>query len=326
MSGNEIISFLGKDWVELQSVIRRALSTDIDLLQKVNDKLYSRSGKQLRPMVSLLMAKTCSTDGAANSDSCRFAAAAELLHNATLLHDDVADASAIRRGMPTLSAEMGTTSAVLVGDYWLSSAVQTVLSATENMEVIRFFARTLSDLAKGEMIQLQNSMTGKTSQEDYFKVIYCKTASLFETAAVAGAISVSASRERVEAASQYASCLGTAFQIKDDILDYEGGEKLGKPMGVDLAEQKITLPLLGALQNAGRYENRIRKKVTEIHSHPEYVQEITRFVLENNGVEYASERLDEYVARAVDALEIFEDSPQKDYLVQIAQYNAYRTI
>ena len=326
MSGNEIITFLGKDWMELQSVIRGALSTDIGLLQKVNEKLYSRSGKQLRPMVSLLMARTCSAEGVANADSCRFAAAAELLHNATLLHDDVADASAIRRGMPTLSAEMGSTSAVLVGDYWLSSAVQTVLSATGNMEVIRLFARTLSDLAKGEMIQLQNSLTGKTSQEDYFKVIYCKTASLFETAAVSGAISVSASREQVEAARQYASCLGTAFQIKDDILDYEGGEKLGKPMGVDLTEQKITLPLLGAMHNAGKEERRIRKKVTEIHSHPEYAREVTRFVLENGGVEYASRRLDEYVQRAVDALEIFEDSPQKDYLVQIAQYNAYRTI
>ena len=326
MSGNEIISFLGRDWTELQRVIREALSSDIDLLQKVNDKLYSRAGKQLRPMVSLLMARACSADGCANSDSCHYAAAAELLHNATLLHDDVADSGTIRRGMPTLSAEMGETAAVLVGDFWLSKAVHTVLAASAEKNVIQLFARTLSDLAKGEMLQLQNAATGKTSEEDYFNVIYCKTASLFETAAVAGAVSVNASEQKVEAARKYASCLGTAFQIRDDILDYEGGERLGKPMGVDLAEQKITLPLLGAMYNAPSEEKAIRCKVSQIHNHPEYIGEITRFVLENRGVEYAAEKLDEYVDKAASALEIFDDSAQKDYLVQIVRYNSYRKI
>ncbi|MBQ0094046.1 MAG: polyprenyl synthetase family protein [Bacteroidales bacterium] len=326
MSGNEIISFLGKDWTELQRLIREALSSDISLLQKVNDKLYSRAGKQLRPMVSLLMARACSADGRANADSCHFAAAAELLHNATLLHDDVADSGTIRRGMPTLSAEMGPTAAVLVGDYWLSSAVNTVLAASSNIKVIRLFARTLGDLAKGEMLQLQNAATGNTTEEDYFKVIYCKTASLFETAGVSGAVSVNASEQKLEAARRYASSLGTAFQIRDDILDYEGGEKLGKPMGVDLAEKKITLPLIGAFYNAPAQEKAIRRKITRIHLHPEYVQEIHGFVLENGGVDYAAAKLDEYVERAVGALEIFDDSVQKDYLVQIAQYNSYRKI
>ncbi len=326
MSGNEIISFLGKDWTELQRVIREALSSDIGLLQKVNDKLYSRAGKQLRPMICLLMARACSADGRANSESCHFAAAAELLHNATLLHDDVADCGTIRRGMPTLSAEMGSTAAVLVGDYWLSSAVDAVISASSNIKVIRLFARTLGDLAKGEMLQLQNAVTGKTTEEDYFKVIYCKTASLFETAGVSGAFSVNASERYIEAARRYASSLGTAFQIRDDILDYEGGEKLGKPMGVDLAEKKITLPLIGAFRNAPAQENAIRRRITRIHLHPEEVKEIHRFVLENGGVDYAAGKLDEYVEKAVGALEIFDDSVQKDYLVQIARYNSYRKI
>jgi len=201
-----------------------------------------------------------------------------------------------------------------------------VLKANDHERVVQLFSKTLCDLAEGEIIQLQNSETCATGMDDYLKVIYCKTSSLFEASCLAGAFSVGADPKQEEAVKEYAVALGNAFQIKDDILDYYGGEALGKPMGADIRDRKITLPLLGAFVNAPSQEERIRALVRDVPSHPEYCESVKNFVLENGGVEYASRILDEYVRKAVKALEIFEDSPQKDYLAQIAGFNSSRQI
>ena len=326
MKGEEIRAFLGKDWTRVQELIRSALSSDIRLLNRVNREVLSRSGKQLRPMVSLLMAMACSQDGHVTESSLRYAAAAELLHNATIMHDDVADGSKTRRGAPTVSARIGERAAVLLGDFWLSRAVSEVMDASHHDNVARLFSKTLSDLSEGEMLQLQKSEDADTCEEDYYRIIYCKTVSLFEAASVSGAISVDATLERQEAAARYAGALGTAFQIKDDILDYQGGESLGKPMGVDIREGKITLPLLGAFRNAPSSERKIRKKLAGGGLSADDCERITAYVKDNGGVEYASSCLDRYILEAESALDIFEDSPQKDYLVQIAAFNAYRKV
>lgn len=326
MIGNQVKSFLGQDWEKVQQFIRCALDSEIELLNKVNSEVLSRAGKQLRPMVCLLMAKACSADGLLNEDSCRYAAASELLHNATLMHDDVADGSKIRRGAPSVSARIGANAAVLLGDFWLSKAVGEVLGAQYRAEVVQLFSKTLCDLSKGEMLQLQNAFEASTDEQDYLKVIYCKTASLFESACVSGALSVDASADAVAAAYSYANALGNAFQIKDDILDYQGGEKLGKPMGVDIREGKITLPLLGAFRNDPRQERKIRKALRQKETSPEFFDAVSSFVLANGGVEYASGVLDGFVRKAVSALDIFEDSQQKEYLVRIAEYNAFRNV
>lgn len=324
MSGSEIKTFLGKDWLRVQNLIRSALTSDIEILNKVNAEVLSRSGKQLRPMVCLLMAMACSAEGLANENSCRYAAASELLHNATLMHDDVADGSRMRRGAPTVSAKIGANAAVLLGDFWLSKAVQEIIKGDSYDSVVPLFSKTLCDLSEGEMLQLQKAVKADTCEEDYFRIIYCKTVSLFEAACVSGAHSVNASEEQMQAVYAYANALGTAFQIKDDILDYEGGEKLGKPMGVDVREGKITLPLLGAFVNAPGQEKRIRKMIRQNCADAAVCAEIMDFVRDNGGVTYASERLDGYVNKAVASLESFRDSMQKDYLAQIAGYNRYR--
>lgn len=326
MKGEEIISFLGKGWSEVQDKIRSALSSDIKLLNRVNREVLSRSGKQLRPMVSLLMAMACSQDGALNDGSFRYAAAAELLHNASLIHDDVADCSKIRRGAPTVSAKIGDNAAVLLGDFWLSKAVATVLAGKVHDGVLELFSKTLSDLAEGEMLQLQKSVDADTTEEDYYRIIYCKTASLFEAACVSGAISVCASKEHLAASVRYARALGAAFQIKDDILDFRGGDSLGKPMGVDLKEGKITLPLLGAFLNAPSKEKKIRKMLAGSSPSNDDCSFIMDYVIDNGGIEYASSCLDTYIAEARSALGIFEDSTQKEYLSQIVSFNAYREI
>lgn len=305
-------------------LVRGSLSSDIDLLRSTNSSILSHSGKQLRPMLCLLMARVCG-NGTANTDSERFAAASELLHNATLLHDDVADKSAMRRGFPTVASLLGPSAAVLVGDFWLARAVEMVIGTQHRDDVVKLFSRTLSDLSEGEMLQLQKAGEADTTEDDYYRIIYCKTGSLFSAACVSGAISAGASESYRKAAAGYACAMGKAFQIKDDILDYVGQEELGKPLGADLLERKITLPLLGAMANVSGSEY-VREMVRKVPSHPEYVHGIREFVFANGGIEYASSKLDGFVAEAVSALDAFPDSRDRDFLAQIASYNTSRTI
>lgn len=327
MDINGIREYLGKDWVDVTARIENILDSDIDLLNSTNASILSHSGKQLRPLLALVFARACSAEGISEA-TIRYAASAELLHNATLLHDDVADDSDQRRGVPTIRSLMGPSVSVLVGDYWLVKAMELILGDWEgDAGVIKIFSKTLSDLAEGEMLQLQKAQTGDTDENDYLRIIYNKTASLFEAACVSAAVSVGAPESFQNAARDYAVALGLAFQIKDDILDYEGTESVGKPLGVDILEQKMTLPLLGAMSNVSSDEEEIiRRKVAEIAEHPEYRDEIVSFVKANGGLEYAVRRLEEYIDDAVKALEVLPESYEKQYLVELAHYTGKRNM
>ena len=305
--------------------ISSALESDIDLLNSTNASILSNSGKQLRPLMALLFARACA-GGKANEATVRYAAAAELLHNATLLHDDVADDSDQRRGVPTIRSLMGPSVSVLVGDYWLVRALELILQdCSIDVRVIKIFSKTLSDLAEGEMLQLQKAQSGDTGMEDYLRIVYSKTASLFEAACVSAAVSVSASEAFEKAARDYAVALGVAFQIKDDILDYDGTESVGKPLGVDVLEQKITIPLIGAMVNAGPAEEaRVRALVKDVVGHPEHRDEIVSFVKENGGLDYAVAELNKYVQKAVQALAVLPDSYEKSALEELAYFTAKR--
>ena len=319
-----IKEYLGADWTAVSESIARMLESDISLLNATNESILAHSGKQLRPLLALMFARACA--GKVSEATVRYAASAELLHNATLLHDDVADDSDQRRGVPTIMSLMGPSVSVLVGDYWLVKAMELILGENDSdARVIRIFSKTLSDLAEGEMLQLQKAQRGDTSKEDYLRIIYNKTASLFEAACVSAAVSVCASERYEKAARDYAVALGIAFQIKDDILDYDGTESVGKPLGVDILEQKITLPLIGAMTNAGaEAQTRMRSLVKDIVEHPEYRDEVVKFVKENGGLDYAAAELDKYVALAVRALEVLPDSYEKDCLVELAHFTARR--
>ena len=326
MKRAEVIEYLGNDWIRCSERMDRALQSDINLLNRTNASILEHGGKKLRPMLSLLVARALSSeDGPLSEDSIRYATAVELLHNATLLHDDVADCSDTRRGVPTVMSLLGGTAAVLVGDFWLVRAVDEVLSAeSHKLEVIALFSKTLSDLAEGEMFQLQKAGSDDTTEEDYLRIIYSKTASLFVTACVSAAKSVDASPEEEEMLRRYAKALGIAFQIKDDILDYAGGD-LGKPVGQDLREQKITMPLLGALSKAAPEEQqRIRTLVHGAADHEENCPLVMDFVAEYDGLEYAQKRLEDYVREAVSALAPLKPSQARDYLVALAEYSARR--
>lgn len=326
MDIKDLKEYLGEDWKAVQKCITDSLSSDISLLNSTNESILFNSGKQLRPLLTLVMSRACSGGASANEATVRYAAAAELLHNATLLHDDVADDSDQRRGVPTIRSLMGPSVSVLVGDYWLVKAMDLILgSADSDVKIIRIFSKTLSDLAEGEMLQLQKAQSGDTDEQDYLRIIYNKTASLFEAACVSAAVAVGAAPRQQEAARDYAVALGLAFQIKDDILDYAGTASVGKPLGVDILEQKITIPLLGAFASASvEEEAEIRSKVAEIVAHPEYRDEIVEFVKRKGGLDYAVGRLEEYVKKACDALEVFPDSREKAFLKELAVFTARR--
>ena len=304
----------------VELLIDENLKSDIGLLDATNRSLRERPGKMLRPALAILSA---AATGGINEDSVRFAAAAELLHNATLLHDDVVDGATQRRGAPTVASLLSGRASVLIGDFWLVKCMQVVLSSRENSDrVIRIFAKTLSDLAEGEILQMEKAWKGDTSQEDYIRIIYCKTASLFEASAVAAAVSAGASESALEAIRNYAINLGLAFQIKDDIFDYASPEgEIGKPVGIDLLEQKITQPLLCALEKAGPQEEKtIRGMVRSIGENPSLAEKVRAFVLEKDGVSEAGQKLDFYIEKAISSLSSLSDSPEKSYLAVLARY------
>ena len=319
-----VIAYLGDDWTRTQSLIRSSLDSDIGLLNHINSYVLEHGGKQLRPVLSLLTARACG-DGRATDDSIRCAAAVEMLHNATLLHDDVADGSKVRRGAPTVASFLGASRSVLVGDYWLVKAETQVLAVGNRMpEILDMFANTLSLLAEGEMLQLEKASNCDTTEEDYLRIIRSKTGSLFETACLSAAVSVNAPEDVMDAVGDYARYLGLAFQIKDDILDYTGTD-IGKPVGVDIREQKITLPLLGALSrvDAARREE-IRGMVRDIAEHPGNASVLMDFVRDNDGLAYARERLAEYSAKAAQAASTLPSGPATDYLMEMAALMADR--
>lgn len=322
MLREEIIDFLGEDWKKLNDCIRESLHSDIRLLQAVNDDILSHGGKMLRPILSLLTARMVSGE-LIPDEAIKVAAATELLHNATLLHDDVADESTTRRGKPTLCSQIGPQAAVLVGDFWLAKAMDLVMNSPDMKPLSRIFSKSMTNLAEGEMLQLQKASGEKTEIKDYLRIIYCKTASLFETACESAALASHADKCQSEHIKKYAVALGIAFQIRDDILDYVGDASLGKPVGIDLREQKITLPLLCAMEGS-EMEDEIRNMIFSIHSHPKYCGQIRTFVFDRGGVEKAEQILEKYVDDSIDELDCFAPCASKDYLIRLARYNKAR--
>lgn len=296
------------------------------LLNKINEYLFTNGGKQIRPMFTLLIAKALR--GFCNDNVIRCAAAVEMLHTATLLHDDVADDASTRRGAPTVKALFSPTASVLVGDFWLSRVIDLIVRYCDK-EVIFCFSKCLEDLAEGEMIQMEKASTLETTEEDYIAIIYRKTASLFETAMKSAAICVDATPEEIEAVTGYACHIGISFQIMDDIFDYSPEMGTGKPAGLDILEKKITLPLFGAFKNAPEAEtealkSRIRAIGFDKEGDMTVVSDGTQFVRRYAGLEYAKKRLNEEVEAAIASLSILPSSQSKEYLVNLAELMACR--
>ena len=318
---NDLLAYLKPGLEQVETFIAAALRSDIELLNSTNCSLREHPGKMMRPMLALLVAGAAGPATPPPEDTYRYAATAELLHNATLLHDDVVDGAKERRGMPTVASLLGGSAAVLVGDFWLAKCLKLVLGGRrETYRVLGLFAQTIGYLTEGEMLQMQKATTADTTQEDYMRIIYGKTASLFESTAFSAAISVGASEEVIRAMGDYAVQLGLAFQIKDDIFDYsDEAQALGKPVGIDLREQKITQPLLCALETVPVEEQqRIRGLVTRISDNPSLADEVTAFVKARDGISRAIARMEQHIGKAVSILDILPESRDKDYLRKLA--------
>ena len=273
------------------NLFEKSLTHDYGLLAQVLDHIRQRAGKRMRPMLILLMAKHFG----GITDATQYAAVGlELLHTASLVHDDVVDDSAERRGQSSVNAEYNNKVAVLVGDYILSTALLNV-ALTDNQIIVKRLAELGRTLASGEILQLSNIQNTEISEDVYYDVIIQKTAALFEACCTIGALSAGGSNDDIEKASLFGRNLGIMFQIKDDIFDYSQSSEIGKPTGNDMAEGKLTLPVIYALNSTGNDNMRaLAMKVKDRTVTPEEITMLVDFTKKNGGIEYAEKRMNDF--------------------------------
>ncbi len=305
---------ISADFQEFQLKFQDALVHSDGLLSSALAHIRQRTGKQMRPMLTLLSAKNY---GEITEVTQYAAVALELLHTASLVHDDVVDESSERRGQPSVNASYNNKVAVLVGDYILSTCLLNV-SFTKNHRILYYLSQLGRTLAAGEILQLQNINSQQISEESYFQVIRQKTASLFETCSSMGALSVGASDDDVEKAKIFGHNLGTIFQIRDDIFDYFDSSEIGKPTGNDMREGKLTLPVIYAL-NHSDFEpmKALARKVKAGRINADEIAVLVEFTKRQGGIEYARQKMEEI---AEDAKRYISECVKPD--LQEA-YNAY---
>ena len=276
------------DFVQL---FEESLTHDDGLLSSVLAHIRQRGGKRMRPILILLMAKNF---GAISDVTQNAAVGLELLHTASLVHDDVVDESSERRGQASVNAEYNNKVAVLVGDYILSTALLRV-SLTDNQMIIQLLAELGRTLAAGEILQLSNIQNQEISEQVYYQVINQKTAALFEACAKVGALSAGASAEEVEAAAKFGQSIGIIFQIRDDIFDYFDSKEIGKPTGNDMTEGKLTLPVIYALQHSNLESmHTLAKKVKNGTINIDEIAVLVEFTKQAGGIEYAEHRMQDF--------------------------------
>lgn len=297
---------IGAELEEFVQLFDKSLSGKDGMLGQALDHIRNRSGKRMRPMLILLIAKNF---GLVNEATQHAAVGLELLHTASLVHDDVVDESEERRGQASVNASYNNKVAVLVGDYILSTALLSV-SFTHSDEIVKELAELGRTLSNGEILQLTNIRNQEISEDVYYQVIKQKTAALFETCAGIGALSVDASKEKVEAARKFGQNVGIIFQIRDDIFDYFESKEIGKPTGNDMAEGKITLPLIYALNKTDDVEMKnLAAKVKAGTVNQDEIARLVAFAKESGGIDYAEQRMNNFHRDASLFIERFVDDP-----------------
>jgi octaprenyl-diphosphate synthase len=270
------------------------------MLAQVLEHIRKRAGKRMRPMLILLMAKNY---GCVSEVTQHSGVGLELLHTASLVHDDVVDESTERRGQASVNATYNNKVAVLVGDYLLSTALLHV-SLTDNQQIVQYLAELGRTLAKGEILQLSNISNTNISEDIYYQVIKQKTAALFEACCAIGALSAGADADEIEAAKLFGQNLGIAFQIRDDIFDYYDSQEIGKPTGNDMTEGKLTLPVIHALNATGNEEMiALARKVKEGSVDSYEIARLLDFTKNNGGIEYAEERMEYFRQLCIDFID-----------------------
>lgn len=297
------------DLKRYREIFDAALTHENPLIDSIFKGMKERRGKQMRPLLLLLAARAL---GKPNRKSYIAAVMLEMLHTASLVHDDIVDNASERRGKTSVNAAYGNSTAVLVGDYLLSSALEQA-TLTEDRRIVAYISRLGKQLASGELLQSSKPADEALREEAYYEVVRLKTASLFSAAAELGAMSVDAAAGDVERMRQMGEYIGICFQIKDDILDYSGTPELGKPVGSDLTEGKLTLPLLLALKLHGDDRRRaLACRVHDLKATPEEIADLVDFMKRNGGVDAATAVIADLSRRAVDlTLPIADDSVRR---------------
>ena len=320
MSVQAVHDFIAADMRAVDAVIRARLASEVALVRQVAEYIVGSGGKRLRPALVLLSAGAFGYQGTHHH---QLAAVVEFIHTATLLHDDVVDASELRRGQPTANAMFGNAASVLVGDFVYSRAFQMMVEV-ESMRVMQVLAEATNVIAEGEVLQLMSCHNPEIDEHNYLQVIRYKTAKLFEAATRLGAILGGAAPEQEEAMAAYGMHLGTAFQLIDDVLDYSGDNKTtGKNVGDDLAEGKPTLPLIYAIQHGNAAEAALIRKAIEEGGLGE-LQQVIAAIRRTDALDYTRRQAESEARAASAALAASPNSEQRDYLLQLADFAVTR--
>lgn len=320
MIANPLYALIDQDMLAVDAVIRKSLHSDVVLVRQVAEYIISAGGKRMRPALVLMAARACGYQGNAH---CDLAAVVEFIHTATLLHDDVVDESTLRRGRRTANAEFGNAASVLVGDFLYSRAFQ-MMVGLNNMRVMQVLADATNVIAEGEVLQLMNIRNADVDVDGYLTVIRYKTAKLFEAAGRLGAI-LAGSTPQIEAGvAAYGMHLGTAFQIVDDVLDYSGDEtETGKHLGDDLAEGKLTLPLIHVMQGGSEpWAGHVRAAIE--NADKAKFPEVLAAVKATGALDAAMQHGAREAASAKEALSSLPDSKFRQRLLEFADFAVHR--
>ena len=312
-----ITQSLEKELETFNALYKKALESHIPDFQFMLDFISEKKGKRIRPLIVLLSAKLC---GEITQKTMEYAVTLELLHIATLIHDDVVDNTTERRGQPSAMAQFDNRAAVLLGDYILSKAiVQSV--ETESLTILKIMSNLAQNLVAGELIQLVSSSEIIVDEKRYFDIIWKKTAVLLSSCMQIGALSVNASPEKVEILRLIGENLGICFQIKDDLFDYFEQGNLGKPTGNDIRERKITLPLIYTLKNAPKEKSKAMLSIIQQQDFSvDDIRQLTDFAKEYKGIEYAQAKMEEIKKNTLLLFNEFPDSEPKTNLIRLMDY------
>ena len=305
------------EMAQFESHFKGSMKSKIPLLNIITNYLIRRKGKQMRPMFVFLSAKLV---GEVTPATYTAASLIELLHTATLVHDDVVDESYERRGFFSINALWKNKIAVLIGDFLLSKGL---LLAIENdeFELLKIVSKSVKEMAEGELLQLEKARKLDITEEIYFDIIRQKTATLIASCTASGAKSADASPEIIEKMRNFGILVGIAFQIKDDLFDYQKTNMVGKPTGNDIQEKKMTLPLIHALSQVSKSEKKhILKLVRKHNKNQKKVEEVIQFVKDNGGLEYGTLKMNEYKDKALEMLNEFDDNEAKTALHDLVNY------
>jgi octaprenyl-diphosphate synthase len=313
-----VAGLVGEDLLDVEREIQRELDSPVSLIQEMGGYIAGAGGKRLRPIMLLLAARLA---GARGARCVRLACVVELLHTATLIHDDVVDQAPLRRGRPSLNAQWGDDASVLVGDHLYSKSFA-MLVRDNDRAVMETLARSTVSMTEAEVFQLELKRRGVTSEADYVRIITQKTASFMSACCRIGGLLGALPAEQVDALTRYGLDVGVAFQLSDDSLDFVADQdRLGKAIGADLKEGKRTLPLIAMLERATpRQVERVRRLLHTAALSPAEIDEIRQLVLEYDGVEYAHARALSYAVAAKADLEGFAPSEERETLALIADF------